>query len=70
MPKKFYKHFGTDVITFLKKVGSNYKVQSKEIRALYRDEKGNLYIRTYKSGKQFVRVKHSKNKKIGLYVVR
>ena len=70
MPRKIYKEIGPDIISFVKKVGNYYKVQSREIRVLYRDEKGDLYIRTYKSGKQFVRVKHSKNKKVGLYVVR
>ena len=70
MPRKFYKHFGTDVITFAKREGNRYKVISKEIRALYRDEQWNLYIRNYKStGKRYLKVKRSKNKKIGLFVV-
>ena len=70
MPRKIYKEIGPDIISFLKKTGNNYyKVQSRQIRVLYRDEKGDLYIRTYKSSKPFVKVKHSKNKKVGLYVV-
>ena len=70
MPSKIYKKFGTDIISFLKKEGNNYKLLSREIRMLYRDDDWNLYIRNYKTGKRFIRVKYSKNKKIGLYVVR
>ena len=71
MPRKIYKDFGSDIISFLKKVGNNdYIIQSRKIKALYKDEKGDLYIRNYKStGKRYIRVKHSKNKKVGLYVV-
>lgn len=71
MPRKTYKKAGNDVISFMKKVGSNYELKSREIRTLYRDEKGDLYIRNYgNTRKPYSRVRYSKNKKVGLYVVK
>lgn len=70
MPRKVYKNAGNDVISFMKRKGNNLELQRKEIRTLYRDEKGDLYIRQYgKARSPYKRVRYSKNRKVGLYVV-
>lgn len=67
MPKNVYKRAGNEVISIMKRVGNNYELQSREIRMLYRDEKGDLYIR---NSNRYIKLRYSKNKKVGLYVVK